>query len=68
VHPQNLGNFWPATATLVVHVAPRRISPVESGGERYPAWLVNEIKHKRIYSISEGSSRDGLSGSELVSK
>jgi hypothetical protein len=27
VHPQNRGNFWPATATTGVHVEPKRIPP-----------------------------------------
>jgi hypothetical protein len=38
VHSDNRGNVWPATATPVVHVEPRRIFLV-TAGDRSPAWL-----------------------------
>jgi hypothetical protein len=48
-NPQNRGNFWPATppatATTVVHVEPTR-TPLVTGGDRSPAWLVKKKKKK----------------------
>jgi hypothetical protein len=37
--PQNRGNLWLATATAGVHVEPKE-SPLITGGDRFPAWLV----------------------------
>jgi hypothetical protein len=66
VHPQNRGNFWPATAALVVHVEPRRI-PLVIGGDRFPARLV--IKTRMPYFWREiGGILDRSKNNEEVER
>jgi hypothetical protein len=67
MHPPNRGNSWPATATLVVHVEPKRI-PLETGGDRFSAWLViKAIGVKKTIGVKGGWPRvdtEGLIGSD----
>jgi hypothetical protein len=49
VHPQNRTFFLPATATTGVHVEPKK-SPLVTGGDRFPAWLVIKTKGLDLHS------------------
>jgi hypothetical protein len=44
VYPQNRGKIWPDTATLVVHVDPRRI-PLVTGRCQISACIVEKLKN-----------------------
>jgi hypothetical protein len=45
VHPQNRGELVSATATTGVHVKLKE-SPLVTGGDRFPAWLVIRKEEK----------------------
>jgi hypothetical protein len=61
VHPQTRGKFWPATATTGVHVGPKE-SPLVTGGERIPAWLV--INDRKLVSLRGGRLQSHLPSAE----
>jgi hypothetical protein len=64
VHPQNLGNLWPATAMLVVSVEPRSIPPgnrrcwissmaCQNGRIRQTrlVWLIMVVMNRRAFTV-----------------